>query len=95
MRAHQCSLEGCLWPWCDRAEDKVDIHGTRELSLEMIVVVSLGRGDNDLWQHSGDREDVMDFLKGTSMLMIICLDVEDKIGDSQSESQVPTSAGQW
>lgn len=70
----------------------MDMCGSRELGLEVIIVVRLGRDDNDLWQRSGDREEVMGFRRGTSTLVIICL--EDKGGDGQSESQVPASGDQ-
>lgn len=41
------------------------------LGLEMIVVVSLRRDDNDLWQRSGDREEVTHFQRGACMLAIV------------------------
>lgn len=57
------------------------------LGLEMSVVVSLRRDGNDLWQRSGDREAVTHFQRGACVLAIVRLDVEDKGGDGQSESQ--------
>lgn len=62
--------------------NKVDTCGSRELGLEVIAAVSLRRDDNDLWQHSRDTEEVMGFPRETNMLVIICLDVEVKGGDS-------------
>lgn len=67
----------------------------QELGLEIIVVVSLRREDNDLWQQSGDREEVTHFQKGTCMLAIVCLGVEDEGGDGQNESQDPPQVNRW
>lgn len=49
-----------------RVEDKVglDTCECRELILEMTIVVSLRREDNDLWQYSRDREEVIDSQRG-------------------------------
>lgn len=45
-----------------KVEDKVglDTCECRELSLEMTIVVSLRREDNDLWQYSRDGEELID-----------------------------------
>lgn len=42
----------------------MDMCGSRELVLEEIIVVRLGTDDNDLWQRSGDGEEVHGFPKG-------------------------------
>lgn len=36
--------------------------------------------NNDLWQYERDREEVMDFQRGTNVLVTVCLNVEDKRG---------------
>lgn len=106
MRSHQCSKafihavkypETCrpeeyLWPRCGTVEDKVglDTWGSKELGLEMIVAVSLGRDGNDHGGTAGVVE-VMEFQRGTDMLGTICLDVKDEGGDAPDESQVSTS----
>lgn len=65
-----------------RVEDEVglDTCECRELSLEMSIVVSLRREDNDLWQYSRDREETMDSQRETNMLVTICLNIEEKGG---------------
>lgn len=62
-------------------EDEVDTCGSRKLGLEVIIAVSLRRDENNLWQHSRDREEEMGFQRETNMLVIVCLGVEDQGGD--------------
>lgn len=42
-----------------------------------------------------DREEVTHFQRGTCMLVIICLDVEEKGGDGQNESQDAPQVTRW
>lgn len=56
---------------------------------------SLRREDNDLWQQSGDREEVTHFQRGTCVLAIICLGVEDEGEDGKNESQDSPQMARW